>query len=94
MKSAIAKGKESKTSCQQSEQAKEDDRQKITATIPPKSNTKDPLACDYSLYKERHLVECFFQKLKWFRRIATRYDTLDSSFLSFVYLASIMILLK
>ena len=57
-------------------------------------NTKDPWACDYSLYKERHLVECFFQKLKWFRRIATRYDTLDSSFLSFVYLASIMILLK
>ena len=63
-------------------------------TIPPKSNTKDPWACDYYLYKERHLVECFFQKLKWFRRIATRYDTLDSSFLSFVYLASIMILLK
>ena len=30
MKSAIANGKESKTSCQQSEQAKEDDRQKIT----------------------------------------------------------------
>ncbi|MCI7259375.1 MAG: IS4/IS5 family transposase, partial [Ruminococcus sp.] len=44
--------------------------------------------------KERHLVECFFQKLKWFRRIATRYDTLDASFLSFVYLTSIMILLK
>ena len=75
-------------------------------TIPPKSNTKDPWACDYYLYKERYLVlqctseksefnvECFFQKLKWFRRIATRYDTLDSSFLSFVYLASIMILLK
>ena len=69
MKSAIAKGKESKTSCQQSEQAKEDDRQKITATIPPKSNTKDPLACDYSLYKERHLVECFFQKLNGFAEL-------------------------
>ena len=50
-------------------------------TIPPKSNTKEPWACDYYLYKERHLVECFFQKLKWFRRIATRYDTLDASFL-------------
>ena len=43
--------------------------------------------------KERHLVECFFQKLKWFRRIATRYDKLDASFLAFVYLASIAILL-
>ena len=39
------------------------------------------------------LVECFFQKLKWFRRIATRYDKLDTSFLTFVYLASIAILL-
>ena len=26
-------------------------------TIPPKSNTKDSWACDYYLYKERHLVE-------------------------------------
>ena len=38
-------------------------------TIPPKSNTKDPLACDYSLYKERHLVECFFQKLNGFAEL-------------------------
>ena len=30
-------------------------------TIPPKSNTKDPWACDYYLYKERYLVECFFK---------------------------------
>lgn len=28
--------------------------------IPPKSNTKEPWAVDYYLYKERHLVECFF----------------------------------
>ena len=46
------------------------------------------------LYKERHLVECFFQKLKWFRRIFTRYDKLDASFLAFVYVAAIVILLK
>ena len=48
---------------------------------------------DWSLYKERHLVESFFQKLKWFRRIATRYDKLDASFLAFVYIAAIAILL-
>ena len=48
---------------------------------------------DWWLYKERHLVECFFQKLKWFPRIATRYDKLDASFLAFIYLASIAILL-
>ena len=61
--------------------------------IPPKSNTPDPWPTDWHLYKERHLVECFFQKTKWFRRIATRYDKLDASFLAFVYLAAIVILL-
>ena len=48
--------------------------------IPPQSNVSDPWPVDWWLYKERHLVECFFQKLKWFRRIATRYDKLDASF--------------
>ena len=61
--------------------------------IPPKSNVSKPWPVDWWLYKERHLVECFFQKLKWFRRVATRYDKRDSSFLAFVYLASIAILL-
>ena len=61
--------------------------------IPPQSNISQPWPVDWWLYKERHLVECFFQKLKWFRRVATRYDKLDASFLAFVYLASIAILL-
>ena len=62
--------------------------------IPPKSNIKDPWDCDWWLYKERHLVERFFQKIKLFRRVATRYDKLASRFFSFVLLASIMILVK
>ena len=61
--------------------------------IPPQSNVSEPWPVDWYLYKERHLVECFFQKIKWFRRIATRYDKLDASFLAFVYLAAIAILL-
>jgi len=60
-------------------------------TIPPKSNASQPWPVDWWLYKERHLVECFFQKIKWFRRVATRYDKLDASFLAFVYLAAIVI---
>ena len=52
------------------------------AVIPPKINAKKPWKVDYCLYKERHLVEC---------RIATRYDKLDKSFLSFVYIAACMI---
>jgi transposase len=65
-----------------------------TYAIPPKSNTLEPWECDWWQYKERHLVECFFNKLKHFRRVATRYDKLISRFKSFVLLASIMILLK
>ena len=63
-------------------------------TIPPKSNTANPWYCDFYLYKERHLVECFFNKIKAFRRVATRYDKLASSFLAFVYIAAIFILCK
>ena len=62
--------------------------------IPPKSNNPNPWECDWWLYKERHLVECFFKKIKWFRRVATRYDKRDDSFLAFVFIAAIAILLK
>jgi transposase len=61
--------------------------------IPPKSNAVNPWECDYHQYKERHLVECFFNKLKQYRRIATRYEKLSRNFLSFALLASAMILL-
>ena len=61
--------------------------------IPPQSNVSDPWPVDWYLYKMRHLIECFFQKIKWFRRIATRYDKLDASFLSLLYLVAIHILL-
>jgi len=63
-------------------------------TIPPKVNCVAPWFCDFHTYKERHLIECFFNKLKAFRRVATRYDKLAASFLAFVYLASIWLLLK
>ena len=63
-------------------------------TIPPKANTGNPWRCDWVLYKGRHLIECFFHQIKWFRKMATRFDKLDTSFLAFVYLAAIMILLK
>lgn len=46
------------------------------------------------LYKERNLVERFFNKLKQFRAIATRYDKLARNFLSGVYLAAATILLN
>ena len=63
--------------------------QRALYTIPPKSNVIEPWFCDFHTYKERHLIACFFNKLKVFRRVATRYDKLAVSFL-----ASIWILLK
>mgnify|MGYP001412072856 CR=1 FL=1 len=62
--------------------------------IPPKANRKVQCACDYVLYCERNLVERFFNKLKQFRRVATRYDKRATHFLSGVYLGSAVILLK
>lgn len=54
-------------------------RQDSEYTIPPKANTVHTWLCDRVLYKERHLIECFFQPIKWFPRIATQYDKLDAS---------------
>ncbi len=56
------------------------------AVIPPKNNRIEQRQYDKHLYKERNLVERFFSRIKRFRRIATRYEKLDSNFLSFVNL--------
>jgi putative transposase len=62
--------------------------------IPPKRNRKVQRAYDVHLYKERNLIERFFNKLKHFRRVATRYDKLLANFMGFVKLAAIAIWLK
>lgn len=59
--------------------------------IPPKSNRKNPRQIDFHLYKERHLVENFFCRLKQFRRVATRYDKTALNFMGFVLIASIKV---
>ena len=38
--------------------------------IPPKEGLSKPWKCDYFHYKERHLVECFFMKIKDYRRVS------------------------
>ena len=45
---------------------------------------------DWTLYKERNLVECFFNRIKRFRRIALRCEKTVGSFKSFVNLACAM----
>lgn len=60
----------------------------ILPVIPPKANRKQTIACDYHAYKDRNRVERMFNKLKQFRRIATRYDKTAVSFLGFLALAA------
>ena len=52
--------------------------------IPSKSNSKSPVDIDKELYKERHLVECFFSKMKHFRRVFSRFDKSARNFHSFL----------
>lgn len=64
------------------------------AVIPPKLNRNSTREYDKSLYKERNMVERLFNKLKHFRRVATRYDKTASAFLGFVYIVSVCLWLK
>ena len=52
------------------------------AVIPPRCNRKQRRDYDRKIYKERNLVERLFQKLKQFRRIATRYERLKRNYQS------------
>ena len=61
-----------------------------TAHIKRNPTRREERPIDWALYKERHLVECFFNKLKRFRRIALRCEKTVSSFKAFVDLACAM----
>jgi transposase len=64
------------------------------AVIPnnPSRARKYPL--DKHLYKQRHLVECCFSKLKQFRRVATRFEKTARNYLAIVTLAAIVLWLR
>ena len=66
----------------------------ITPVIPPKANRKVKRDCDFVLYCERNLIERFFNKIKHYRAIATRYDKLARNFLAAVQLVAAIILLN
>jgi transposase len=65
-----------------------------SAVIPPRPNRLAPRDFDPELYKERHLIENFFCKLKQFRAIATRYDKTARNFLAALHLAAAIIWLN
>jgi transposase len=53
-------------------------------TIPPRSNRINPSTYDEYIYMERHVVECFFSKIKYFRRIFSRFDKSARNYASFI----------
>jgi transposase len=62
-----------------------------TAVIPSRVCCARQRTIDLHVYKERFLVECFFQRIKRHRRIAMRFEKLASHFLAMVSLAAILL---
>jgi len=73
------------------EQAQEQD---VWANIPPKSNRKGSFVFSAFLYRYRNLVERFFNKLKQYRGIATRYDKNPDNFLAAIKMVSARIWIR
>ena len=74
-------------------------RQRIEAqgaapNIPDKSNRKEKHCFSKTLYKERNRVERFFNKIKHFHRIATRFEKYAENYLAMIKLASIRIWMR
>ena len=66
----------------------------IRPVIPPKSNRKIKRDCDFALYAERNLVERFFNTIKHFTGIATRYEKTARNFLAGLHLVCALAWLK
>ena len=64
------------------------------AVIPSTRSRKAPIPHDPSLYKLRNRVERCFNRLKQFRRFATRFDRLASHYLAFIHIAASMLWMR
>ena len=65
-----------------------------TAHIPSQNNVRGRSVVDLKIYRHRNLVERFFNKLKYFRRIAARCDKLARNYLAAVTLASVRLWMR
>jgi transposase len=63
------------------------------AVIPSRKNRTRRRDYDKHLYKERNLAGRFINRIKQYRRVATRYEKTARDFLGFVHVAAIMVLL-
>lgn len=66
----------------------------IEPVIPSRSNRIYPRDCDWFVYKERHLIECFFNKIKHYRRIFSRYEKMAKNYMGFIRFVSALIWLR
>lgn len=66
----------------------------IKVVIPPRSNRIAPRSCDFHHYKERHVVECMFGKLKYYRRIATRHEKKAINFMGMLSFCATLLWLR
>ncbi len=66
----------------------------IEVVIPPHQSAKEQREYDRKLYRERNLVERFINKIKRFRRVFSRYEKLDTSYLGFLHLVGTLIWLR
>jgi transposase len=66
----------------------------MIAVIPSNRSRKVAIPHDASLYKTRNCIERCFNKLKHFRRFATRFDRHANHFLAFIHLAAAMIWMR
>jgi len=62
----------------------------VASCIPPRSNRLNPSPYSKRTYRKRHVVENFFERIKRFRRVATRYDKLSTTYFGFVCLAVVV----
>lgn len=68
--------------------------QSCEPVIPGKSNRKIPIEYDETLYEERYIIECFFSKIKHFRRIFSRFDKAARNYAAFLAFVGAMIWLR
>jgi transposase len=64
------------------------------AVMPSNRARSQAIPYDKVVYRDRNLVERFFNKIKHCRRVATRYDKLAANYLAFIQLASIRLWLR
>ncbi len=66
----------------------------IEAVIPPRNNRTEMRQYDHHLYRERHLIECFINKIKQYRRVFSRFEKLSKNYLGFLSFVSALVWLR